>query len=161
RPGVTQLEGAKAKFAEALDDRRCLLVIDDAWREQDLAPFLHRGPRDQTTRLITTRDDRVLPEEAARVAVDAMTSDQAIPMLARGLSDEISTSFRRRLTTLALRLGEWPLLLGLANGVLRARTARGSGLADALSYAERSLMQRGLADAFAAKDRAARRDTAW
>ena len=35
-------------------------MIDDAWREQDLAPFLHRGPKDQTTRLITTRDDRVL-----------------------------------------------------------------------------------------------------
>ncbi len=160
RPGVTQLEGAKAKFAEALDDRRCLLVIDDAWREQDLAPFLHRGPRDQTTRLITTRDDRVLPAEAARVAVDAMTSDQALAMLARGLPGDVLPSFRARLTALAAQLGEWPLLLGLANGVLRARATRGSSLDDALSYAERALTQRGLAAAFTAKDRAVRRTTA-
>ena len=160
RPGVTQLEGAKAKLAESLDDRRCLLVIDDAWREQDLAPFLHRGPRDQTTRLITTRDDRVLPAEAARVAVDAMTSNQAMAMLTRGLADKISPSLESRLTTLAVRLGEWPLLLGLANGVLRARTARGSSFDNALSYAERALTQRGLADAFAARDRAVRRTTA-
>jgi hypothetical protein len=161
RPDVTHLEAATTKLAESLDDRHCLLVIDDAWREQDLVPFLHRGPKDQTTRLITTRDDRVLPAEAARVAVDAMTSDQALAMLVRGLPDETTPSFRLRLTNLAVRLGEWPLLLGLANGVLRARTGRGSSLADALGYAERALTQRGLADAFAAKDRAARRNTAW
>ena len=136
-------------------------MIDDAWREQDLAPFLHRGPRDQTTRLITTRDDRVLPAEAARVTVDAMTSGQALAMLVRGLPDELSPALRIRLAALAVRLGEWPLLLGLANGVLRARTARGSSVDDALSYAERALTQRGLADAFPAKDRAARRSTAW
>jgi hypothetical protein len=161
RPDVTHLEAAKAKLAESLDDRRCLLVIDDAWREQDLSPFLHRGPRDQTTRLITTRDDRVLPAEAARVAVDAMTSGQALAMLLRRLPDELSPTLRIRLAALAVRFGEWPLLLGLANGVLRARRARGSSVEDALSYAERALTQRGLADAFATKDRAARRSTAW
>ena len=57
RPGVTHHGGGQGEARRSLDDRRCLLVIDDAWREQDLAPFLHRGPRDQTTRLITTRDD--------------------------------------------------------------------------------------------------------
>ena len=161
RPGVTHLEEAKTRFAEALDDRRCLLVIDDAWRGQDLALFLHRGPRDQTTRLITTRDDRVLPVEAERVAVDAMTSDQALAMLMRGLPSETPASLQARLAALTLQLGEWPLLLGLANGVLRARTARGSSLEGALSYAERALAQRGLAAAFSAQDRAARRSTAW
>ena len=45
--------------------------------------------------------------------------------------------------------------------MLRARTARGSSLDDALSYAERALTQRGLAAAFSAQDRAARRSTAW
>ena len=57
RPGFRTIDAAKVALADALDDRRCLLVIDDAWRVQDLAPFLHRGPKDQTTRLITTRDD--------------------------------------------------------------------------------------------------------
>jgi WD40 repeat protein len=161
RPGVTHLEAAKTKLAEALDDRRCFLVIDDAWREQDLAPFLHRGSKDQTTRLITTRDDRVLPAEATRVNVDAMTSDQALAMLERGLPGDLLPPFRVRLTAMAGRLGEWALLLALANGVLRARTARGGSIENALSYAERALAQRGLAAAFSSQDRATRRSTAW
>lgn len=36
-----------------------LLVIDDTWRVQDPASFLHRGPRDQATRVVTTCDDRI------------------------------------------------------------------------------------------------------
>lgn len=49
-------------------------MIDDAWRGHDLAPFLYRGAKDQTTRLVTTRDDRVVLGNAARIAVDAMRS---------------------------------------------------------------------------------------
>jgi len=64
-------------------DRRCLLVIDDAWRVQDPAPLLHRRPMDQTTRLVTTRDDAALPRDAVRVRVDAMTVGQSETMLAR------------------------------------------------------------------------------
>ncbi len=40
RPEHTRPETARAAFAEAPDDRRCLLVIDDAWRREDAAPFL-------------------------------------------------------------------------------------------------------------------------
>jgi hypothetical protein len=57
------------------------------------------------------------------VAVDAMTSGQALAMLTRGVPGEISASFRLRLTALAVRLGEWASLLALANSVLRARIA--------------------------------------
>jgi WD40 repeat protein len=160
RPGVTHLDAAKTRLAEALDDRRCLLVIDDAWRQQDLAPFLHRGPKDRTTRLITTRDDRVLPAMAVRVPVDAMTSAQALAMLARDLGDDVLSGLQARFAALAFRLGEWPLLLGLANGVLRTRISRGASLKDALSYAEVALRERGLGRAFARHSDAARRNTA-
>ena len=160
RPDVTRLDTAKTRLAECLDDRRCLLVIDDAWRAQDLAPFLHRGRKDRTTRLITTRDNGVLPPEAERVVVDAMTAGQALDMLARGLPVDALPSLRLRLAALAGRLGEWPLLLGLANGVLRSRIARRSTPDAALTYAEQRLTQRGLAAAFAAQDATTRRNTA-
>lgn len=160
RPDVTRLDAAKARLAEALDDRRCLLVIDDAWRAEDLAPFLHRGPKDQTTRLVTTRDDAVLPSDAVRVPVDAMTSSQALSVLAHGLPTGTLDAHRHRLDALAARLGEWPLLLALANGVLRARVDRGSTVAAALDYAERALEQRGLGGAFPTRDPTARRTTA-
>jgi hypothetical protein len=35
------------------------MIVDDVWREPDLGPFLQGGPN--TTRLITTRIDNVLP----------------------------------------------------------------------------------------------------
>ena len=57
------IDAAKTALAEALDDRQCLLVIDDVWASADLTPFLHRGLHDRTTRLITTRDDAVLPKK--------------------------------------------------------------------------------------------------
>jgi hypothetical protein len=133
RPGFRTIDAAKVALADSLDDRRCLLVIDDAWRIQDLLPFLHRGPKDQTTRLITTRDDGILPREARRIPVDAMTVSEAQELLSRGLSAPIAAGLRPRLATLAGRLGEWPLLLGFANGTMGARIARGASPADALA----------------------------
>ena len=38
RPGLENLNAAAAKLGEALGDRRILLIIDDAWREQDSHP---------------------------------------------------------------------------------------------------------------------------
>jgi WD40 repeat protein len=161
RPGFRTIDAAKVALADALDDRRCLLVIDDAWRIQDLAPFLHRGPKNQSTRLVTTRDDRILPPDAARIAVDAMKSGEAQEMLSRGMPGPMAAALRPRLAALAGRLGEWPLLLGLANGVVRARIARGASSADAVDYAERAIAQRGIAYAFQADDPESRRRTAW
>jgi WD40 repeat protein len=161
RPGFRTLDAAKVALADALDDRHCLLVIDDAWRTQDLSPFLHRGPKDQTARLVTTRDDSILPRGGTRIPVDAMTSSEALEMLARGMPSVAAAALHTRLAALAGTLGEWPLLLGLANGVIRARLGRGAGPGDALAYAEQSVKQRGLAKAFRADDPDSRRRTAW
>jgi WD40 repeat protein len=160
RRGFHTLDAAKAALAEALDDRQCLLVIDDVWTTADLAPFLHRGLRDRTTRLITTRDDSVLPKDATRIRVDAMTPDQAQSMLGRGLPEELLPAMHARLRKLADRVGEWPLLLDLANGVLRARIDDGESLTQALDHVERSLQKRGISQAFPANDPDERRRTA-
>jgi NB-ARC domain/TIR domain len=70
RPGLENSNIAASKLAEALGDRRILIIVDDVWREQDLRPFLRGGPN--ATRLITTRIDNVLPANAFRLPVDAM-----------------------------------------------------------------------------------------
>jgi hypothetical protein len=67
RPGLENLNSATAKLGEALGDRRILLVIDDAWREQDLRPFSHGGAN--TTRLITTRLSKIMPQDAQKQQV--------------------------------------------------------------------------------------------
>ena len=74
-PGLQTIDAAAAALGKALGERRILMIVDDAWREQDLRPFLQGGPN--TTRLITTRLSRVLPVDAFRQPVDAMTGDEA------------------------------------------------------------------------------------
>jgi hypothetical protein len=43
-PELKTVSVAGSTLGEALGDRRILLVIDDAWREQDLRPFLQGAP---------------------------------------------------------------------------------------------------------------------
>jgi hypothetical protein len=75
-------------IGEALGDRRILLIIDDAQREHDLR-YLRGGSN--TVRLVTTRIDSVLPDNAVRQRVDAMQASEALELLANGLPlDEVS-----------------------------------------------------------------------
>lgn len=63
------LEGAAHKLREVIEERDILLVIDDAWRQSDLRPFLGGGKR--CARLITTRLGDILPPEVVQIRVDA------------------------------------------------------------------------------------------
>jgi WD40 repeat protein len=154
RSGLQTVGALSAGLAAALGAGRHLLVIDDVWREEDLRPFLQGGAR--TTRLITTRLDHVLPADAFRVPVDAMQGEEAVALLAQGLSSEQRDGERHALLNLAARLGEWPLLLTLVNGFLRDRVIGGRRpLAQAIADVDRRLEARGLT-AFDAKNDAAR-----
>jgi hypothetical protein len=134
RPGLENLNSAAAKLGEALGDRRILLVIDDAWREQDLRPFLEGGRN--TTRLITTRLNRIVPQRAQRQQVDAMRADEARALLSWGLPGGQVALHAQPLVDLAARLGEWAQLLKLVNGFLCDRVSEcceplGNAIADA------------------------------
>ncbi|HRE46862.1 MAG TPA: NB-ARC domain-containing protein [Aggregatilineales bacterium] len=151
RNEAATLERGKERFAELLADRDILIVIDDAWRKKDVDPFLVGGGR--CTRLITTRNSDTLPRGAQHLPVDAMKPNEAVVLLAAGLPDGEEGA----LANLARRLGEWALLLALANGVLHERIGRGETLAEALDYADKALTKRGLA-AFDARDAGSRND---
>jgi hypothetical protein len=141
--GFNTIEAAASRLSEALGDRRFLVVIDDAWREQDLRPFLRGGPK--STRLITTRIDRILPSGTASVSVDAMRGSEAVALLARNLPEEQVEKERERFVRLAARLGEWPFLLTLVNRFLADRVLRASEpLVRALDGVGRRLDARGL-----------------
>jgi WD40 repeat protein len=144
RPGYTDINAATAHFVNLLADRDILLVIDDVWNAADLQPFCQGGKR--CARLITTRDDSVLPLDSQHVQVDAMGQDEAIHLLSQGIIRDTSRiDETKMLRILASRLGEWALLLKLVNGILRERMNKYHvPLPDALSYANRALDQRGL-----------------
>lgn len=150
RPDFAGLDAAAARLAELLRDRVMLLVIDDVWDSADLEPFMRGGPG--CVRLVTTRKLDTLPGGASRVNVDAMKRAEAVTLLRHGLPG----GHDDELLDLATRLGEWPLLLKLANGVLRYRTGdRGQPLADALAFVKADLEENGLV-AFDAADPKAR-----
>src|SRR6266568_5615503 len=83
RPGFTGIDAAGARLAELLAERDILLVVDDVWEAIHLKPFLQGGTR--CARLITTRNEDVLPANARSQIVDAMHSGEAIQLLSFGL----------------------------------------------------------------------------
>jgi WD40 repeat protein len=146
RPGFDTVEAATARLAEVLAERTMLIVVDDVWNARDLRPFLRGGPH--CARLITTRDRSMVPADARQVPVDAMRPAEALALLGHGLPKEEAPA----LAALTERLGEWPLLLKLVNGMVRERVSRtNQPLADALAYVEKALDRRGLT-AFDARD---------
>lgn len=140
---IATVEAARAALGDALGDRRLLFVIDDVWQRAHLEPFLHGGAH--TTRLVTTRFDRELPDTAARQAVDAMTAAEAQALLSRGLPSIQVEPLAHALAQLAARLHEWAQLLKLANAFLRDRVVKyRQPLAAAIAEAEKRLAARGL-----------------
>jgi hypothetical protein len=97
------------------------MVIDDVWHAGDLRPFLQGGQR--CARLVTTRNRDTLPLGVLETRVDAMKLREAVQLLGAGLPDEAPEA----MASLAARLGEWPLLVELANGLLRRRVELDTG----------------------------------
>jgi WD40 repeat protein len=142
-------EQAAAELAQEWGDKHCLVVIDDVWNQAHLNPFLRGG--DNCTRLVTTRNSDTLPSGSLKVDVDAMQINEAVQLLSYGLG-ESQKELLTQLQQLAQRLGEYPLLLKLANGVLRHRLEEaGQSLTDALAYINTALTRKGIT-AFDARD---------
>jgi hypothetical protein len=144
RPGFDSVEAASMRLAELLADRDILMVIDDVWDAAHLAPFL-RDPKEKRqrrcARLITTCNRDTLPAHARAVDVDAMRPNEAVDLLGAGLP----SGHKAELQALARRLGEWPVLLKLASGVLRDRLGAHEGLGEALDFVNADLDENGLA----------------
>src|ERR1035437_4684861 len=96
-----------------------LLVIDDVWETEQLAPFTS-GARG-CARLVTTRVPGLLGARTQAVLVDQMSGEQARKLLMAGLPplDPMVAGGLLEVT------GRWPLLLRLVNKILAI--AAGSG----------------------------------
>ncbi|WP_411132975.1 NB-ARC domain-containing protein [Streptomyces sp. C10] len=112
---------AGAHLGRLLDQRpRTLLVLDDVWEAEQLAPFLYGGS--QCVRLVTTRTPAVLPPDTTRISVDEMTPDQARAVLTWQLHPPLP----EQLTQDLLRAtGRWALLLRLTNRLITEQVATG------------------------------------
>ena len=91
---------------------RTLLVLDDVWEPEQLAPFTEGGK--QCARLVTTRVPELLAGRGTAVWVDQMSPEQARALLTNGLPplDEAAVAGLLEVT------GRWPLLLRLVSQIL-------------------------------------------
>jgi len=72
-----------AELGRLLDERDpVLLVIDDVWEQSSCGRSLRRPLLHQA---VTTRIPDLLPDGGARIAVDAMSDEQARELLADGV----------------------------------------------------------------------------
>ncbi|MFJ4931606.1 NB-ARC domain-containing protein, partial [Streptomyces sp. NPDC088736] len=130
---------AGAHLGRLLDARpRTLLLLDDVWSAEQLAPFLIGGA--SCRRLITTRLPELLPRGAYPVRVDEMSAAQARKVLAFGLTDSLPED-----TVLGLLrvTGRWPLLLRICNQYVHRRVDTGLTAAAAAAEILRKLRDDG------------------
>ncbi|MFD5199578.1 NB-ARC domain-containing protein [Streptomyces sp. NPDC058375] len=121
-----------------LDHRpRTLLLLDDVWDAEQLAPFLRGGSR--CVRLVTTRVPGALPRGTERVRVDQMSPDQARAVLTWDLPALPEPLVRDLLEA----TGRWALLLRLTNRLISSRIATGSDPEDAAAETLRGLVAHG------------------
>ena len=139
-PAFVDAQEGASMLAEKLADRDILMVIDDVWNPSHLRPFLKGGER--CARLITTRNITIATGANAKTnAVDEMETDQAVKMLLGGLETPGDIA---PYEALAERLGEWALMLEIANSILKKRIALGNSLDKAREWVEKSLDKRGV-----------------
>jgi WD40 repeat protein len=135
---ATDPDAAGAHLGRLLQERpRTLLVLDDVWEERQLKPFLIGAPH--CVRLITTRNNHLLPDSATRIHVDQMTPEQAQQLLTRGLPRLPA----QLVQDLLQATGRWALLLQLANGLLTRHVDAGTDALDAAEDLLQQLRQRG------------------
>ena len=113
-------------------------MIDDVWNEADLRHFPASDGR--CVRLITTRNQDIAGDD--HVQVDEMTGGESVKMLTAGLKPPPKDL--KPFEELAVRLGEWPLLLELANASLRRLVRLGETLDTALEHLRQTYLRHGV-----------------
>lgn len=110
----------KTNLKELLADKAVLLVLDDAWRREDVDAFDVLGPRCRA--LVTTRNAGLLSSlGSSHHLVELLTDEEALRLLAVGAEvdpDALPAEAREVLT----ECGRLPLAVALAGGMVRAGT---------------------------------------
>ena len=106
------------------DGPRRLLVLDDVWRPEQLAPFADGGK--MCARLLTTRVPGLMAGRGVAVRVDQMSPEQARILLTSGLPPLDARVVHGLLEV----TGRWPLLLRLINKILADYTIVAADVSD-------------------------------
>lgn len=115
------LNSLKNRMAQLLENRSCLLIIDDVWRATDVEAFQVGGANCRL--LITTRDAAIAEELGAIIhQIPVMMPREAISLLQEWGGQKLQQADSDILRHIVERLGYLPLAIKLAGGQLRRQS---------------------------------------
>jgi hypothetical protein len=114
---MSSVEQGRARVAEVLTEKACLLVLDDVWKAEDGRAFAALGPRGRL--LLTTRDAALLTALGAKEASLEVMQPQAALALLADWSGQPRASLPPEAERLAEACGHLPLALALAGAQVR------------------------------------------
>jgi hypothetical protein len=119
---IADIHQGKAVLSALLQDKRCLLVLDDAWRVEDIAAFGTRGPLCRM--LVTTRDGALLTNIGAAIhRLGVLTQDQASTLLAEW-AGQTPESLPQSAAEVTRECGNLPLALAMVGAMIRGKPDR-------------------------------------
>ncbi|MEQ8677993.1 MAG: protein kinase [Aggregatilineales bacterium] len=117
-PSLDQL---KSSLAEALKDRKCLLILDDVWETEHAQNFNVLPEQNQL--FITTRNARIAHDLGAFIhPMETMEEAEAIDLLDKWAGDGLADAEYAQKAQIVNQLGRLPLAMKLAGGRLRDLT---------------------------------------
>lgn len=133
---IDEDEGARY-LSEALNKKRCLIIIDDVWRYDDLMPFLRKSENYKSAVVITSRSHFM----GEGIPVLEMDEEDAIQLLRydmEGVSDQ-------KLRDFAKQLGHWAIMLKITHSTMREyKRKRQKTSQEALDYINKKIKKGGV-----------------
>lgn len=116
--GAPTINVFKDTLSKLLNNRKCLLIVDDVWQYTHVAAFRVGGPNCRM--LITTRDAEIAQQiEADIYRVDTMTEREAIELLDEWRGKTHYSITHQHKVDIVKRLGYLPLAIRLAGSQLQ------------------------------------------
>jgi NB-ARC domain/TIR domain/WD domain, G-beta repeat len=108
-----------SRYRTILSEKAALIIVDDVWRSEDIAPFLAESPRSKL--VFTTRDETIANVTGARAhSAELLTFEQARTLLAQW-AERGAATLPPEADSLVKECGRLPLALSMVGAMLRGK----------------------------------------
>ena len=120
------VQQGKVHLSQLLEDKTCLLILDDVWQVEHVTAFNVLGSKSRL--LLTTRDSRIVKAvDATEHQLDLLDNEEAIELLA-ACSDQSRETLPVEACEVVQECGNLPLALSMIGAIARGRPNRWNNL---------------------------------